>query len=127
MAPRRRPANQPAQQNQGFLDAMYAAFQGMATRARNEQPVEDRKQGYFREFRRAPIPSFNSEGGPQEAEFWLDSIVKHLNTMGVPDEYWVEFAVYKMEGLANTWWKQVKRRMEVAGLTWEQFEMLFNE
>ncbi|XP_024026487.1 uncharacterized protein LOC21406029 [Morus notabilis] len=43
MAPRRRPANQPAQQNQGFLDAMYAAFQGMATRARNERPVENMK------------------------------------------------------------------------------------
>ncbi|EXB29173.1 hypothetical protein L484_019698 [Morus notabilis] len=47
--------------------------------------------------------------------------------MGVPDEYWVEFAVYKIEGLANTWWKQVKRRMDVIGLTWEQFETLFNE
>ncbi|XP_024033010.1 uncharacterized protein LOC112095379 [Morus notabilis] len=32
-----------------------------------------------------------------------------------------------MEGLANTWWKQVKRRMDVTGLTWEQFETLFNE
>ncbi|XP_024026992.1 uncharacterized protein LOC112093198 [Morus notabilis] len=77
MAPRRRPVNQPAQQNQGFLDAMYAAFQGMATIAQTERPVE--------------------------------------------------FAVYKMEGLANTWWKQVKRRMDVTGLTWEQFETLFNE
>ncbi|XP_024023770.1 uncharacterized protein LOC112092271 [Morus notabilis] len=47
--------------------------------------------------------------------------------MGVPEGYWVEFAVYKMEGLANTWWKQVKRRIDVAGLTWEQFETLFNE
>jgi len=60
---------------------MYAAFQGMATRARNERPAGDRKQEYFREFRRAPIPSFNSEGGPQEAEFWIDSIVKHLSTI----------------------------------------------
>ncbi|XP_024028938.1 uncharacterized protein LOC112093846 [Morus notabilis] len=127
MTPHRRPANQPAQQNKGFLDAMYAAFQGMATRAQNERLVEDRKQGYFQEFRRAPIPSFNSEGGPQEAEFWLDSIVKHLSTMGVPYEYWVEFAVYKMGGLVNTWWKQVRRRIDVAGLTWEQFETLFNE
>ncbi|XP_024018677.1 uncharacterized protein LOC112090793 [Morus notabilis] len=81
----------------------------MATRAQNERPVEDRKQGYFQKFRRVPIPSFNSEGGPQEAEFWLDFIVKHLSIMGVPDEYWVEFAVYKMEGLANTWWKQSYR------------------
>ncbi|XP_024018222.1 uncharacterized protein LOC112090644 [Morus notabilis] len=32
-----------------------------------------------------------------------------------------------MEGLANTWWKQVKRRIDVAGLTWEQFETLLNE
>ena len=47
--------------------------------------------------------------------------------MGVPDEYWVEFTVYKMEGLANTWWKQVKRIMDVVGMTWEQFETLFND
>ncbi|XP_024030286.1 uncharacterized protein LOC112094194 [Morus notabilis] len=32
-----------------------------------------------------------------------------------------------MEGLANTWWKPVKRRIDVVGLTWEQFETLFNE
>ena len=64
MAPHHRLGTQPEQPNQGFLDAMYAAFQGMTTRAQNEQPVEDRKQGYFQEFRRAPIPSFNSEGGP---------------------------------------------------------------
>ena len=87
MAPRRRLGNQPEQPNQGFFDAMFTAFQGMATRARNERPAGDRKQEYFREFRRAPIPSFNSEGGPQEAEFWIDSIVKHLSTMGVPNEY----------------------------------------
>ena len=102
MAPRRRLGNQPEQPNQGFFDAMFTAFQGMATRAQNEQPVEDRKQGYFWKFRRAHIPSFNSEGGTQEAEFWIDSIVKHLSTMGVPDKYWVEFVVYKMESLADT-------------------------
>ncbi|XP_024031838.1 uncharacterized protein LOC112094627 [Morus notabilis] len=32
-----------------------------------------------------------------------------------------------MKGLANTWWKQVKRRIDVTGLTWEQFETLFNK
>ncbi|XP_024018441.1 uncharacterized protein LOC112090707 [Morus notabilis] len=109
------------------MDAMYATFQGMATRAQNERLVEDRKHSYFREFRRAPIPAFNSEGGPQEAEYWFDSIVKHLNTIGIPEEYWEEFTVYKMEGRASTWWKQVRRRLDVAGMTWEQFEVLFNE
>ncbi|EXB28509.1 hypothetical protein L484_006131 [Morus notabilis] len=102
MPPRCRSVNQPEPQNQALEFAtaptMYAAFQVMATRAQNERPAEDRKQGYFWEFRRAPIPMFNSEGGPQEAKFLFDFIVKHLNTMEVPDEYWVEFVVYKMEG-----------------------------
>ncbi|XP_024024092.1 uncharacterized protein LOC112092350 [Morus notabilis] len=88
------------------MDAMYAVFQGMATRTQNERPTEDRKQSYFREFRRGHIPTFNSEGGPQEAEYWFDSIVKHLNTMRVPEEYWVEFVVYKLEGQTSTWSKQ---------------------
>ena len=83
------------------MDTMYATFQGMATRAQNERPTEDMKQSYFCEFRHAPIPTFNSEGGRQEAEFWFDSIVKHLNTMGVLEEYWIEFTVYKIEGQAS--------------------------
>ncbi|XP_024025359.1 uncharacterized protein LOC112092721 [Morus notabilis] len=127
MSPRRRSVNQLAPQNQEFMDAMYAAFQDMATRAQNERPTKDRKHSYFREFRRAPIPIFNSEGGPQEAEYWFDSIVKHLNTIRVPKEYWVEFVVYKMEGQASNWWKQVRRRLNVTGMTWEQFKVLFNE
>ncbi|XP_024027959.1 uncharacterized protein LOC112093529 [Morus notabilis] len=127
MPPRRRSINNPAPPNQEFMDAMYAAFRGIATRAQNERPAEDKKQSYFHEFKRAPIPTFNSEGGPQEAEYWFDSIVKHLNTMGVPKEYWIEFAVYKMEGQASNWWKQVRRRLDVAGMTSEQFDVLFNE
>ncbi|EXB66278.1 hypothetical protein L484_003034 [Morus notabilis] len=80
------------------MDAMYVAFQGMATRAQNERPAKDRKQSYFLKFRRGPIPTFNSEGGPQEVEYWFDFIVKYRNTMGIPEEYLVEFTVYKLEG-----------------------------
>jgi len=43
MPPRRRNPNPPATLNEQFMEAMYAAFQGMATRAQNERPVEDRK------------------------------------------------------------------------------------
>ncbi|XP_024027332.1 uncharacterized protein LOC112093353 [Morus notabilis] len=47
--------------------------------------------------------------------------------MRIPEEYWVEFTVYKMDGQASTWWKQVKIRLNVAEMNWEQFEVLFNE
>ncbi|EXB23631.1 Alcohol dehydrogenase-like 6 [Morus notabilis] len=89
MAPRRRPANQPAQPNQGFLDAMYAAFQGMATKAQNERPVEHRKQGYFQEFRRVPIHSFNTKAfgitdfiNPNECNECIQQVVKHITDGG---------------------------------------------
>ncbi|XP_024021742.1 uncharacterized protein LOC112091712 [Morus notabilis] len=47
--------------------------------------------------------------------------------MGVPDEYWVEFAAFKFKGPAGAWWKHIWRIHDVEGLTWEQFEALFNE
>ncbi|XP_024028694.1 uncharacterized protein LOC112093783 [Morus notabilis] len=47
--------------------------------------------------------------------------------MGVPEEYRIEFTVYKMECQASNWWKPVRRRLNVAEMTWEQFETLFNE
>ncbi|XP_024021688.1 uncharacterized protein LOC112091691 [Morus notabilis] len=47
--------------------------------------------------------------------------------MGVPEKYWVEFAVYKFEGQASTWWKQTMRLHDVSTMTWELFEELFNE
>ena len=64
MSPRRRFVYNPAPLNLELMDTMYATFQGMATRAQNERSAEDRKQSYFQEFRRVPIPTFNSEGGP---------------------------------------------------------------
>ncbi|EXB33513.1 hypothetical protein L484_011103 [Morus notabilis] len=43
MLPRRRNPNPSVMPNEQFMEAMYAAFQGMATRAQNERPAEDRK------------------------------------------------------------------------------------
>ncbi|XP_024021738.1 uncharacterized protein LOC112091709 [Morus notabilis] len=127
MPPRRRNPNPPAMPNEQFMEAMYAAFQGMATRAQNECPAEDRKHNYFREYKRSSIPAFTSAGGPQEAEYWFESVSKHLSTMGVPNEHWVEFAAFKFEGPAGAWWKHIRRMHEVEGMTWEQFKALFNE
>ncbi|XP_024021690.1 uncharacterized protein LOC112091693 [Morus notabilis] len=127
MPPRHRAVNPPAVPNEEIMEAMYVTFQGMATRANNDRPAGDRKQGYFLEFICGSIPTFNSEGGPQEAEYLFESIIKYLNTMGVPEEYWVEFAAYKFEGQASTWWKQTRRLHDVSTMTWELFEELFNE
>ncbi|XP_024022358.1 uncharacterized protein LOC21392684 [Morus notabilis] len=74
MPPRRRNLNPPAMPNEQFMEAMYAAFQGMATRAQNERLAEDRKQNYFCEYRRSSIPAFTSAGGPQEAEYWIEKL-----------------------------------------------------
>ncbi|EXB93626.1 hypothetical protein L484_018011 [Morus notabilis] len=91
MPSRRRNPNPLAMPNEQFIEAIYAAFQGMATRAQNERPAEDRKQNYFREYRRSSIPVFTNAGGPEETE--------HLSTMGVPDDYWLEFAAFKLKVL----------------------------
>ncbi|EXB29428.1 hypothetical protein L484_022098 [Morus notabilis] len=127
MPPCRRNPTPPAMPNEQFMEAMYAAFQGMATRAQNERPAEDRKQNYFCEYRRSSIPAFTSAGGLEEAEYWFESVSKHLSTMGVPDEYWVEFTAFKFEGPAGAWWKHIRRMQDVEGMTWEQFEALLNE
>jgi len=37
--------------------------------------------------------------------------------MGVPNEYWVEFATFKFEGLAGAWWKHIRRMQDVEGMT----------
>ncbi|XP_024031635.1 uncharacterized protein LOC112094577 [Morus notabilis] len=113
--------------NEQFMEAMYAAFQGMATRAQNERPADDRKQNYFHEYRRSSIPAFTSADGPQEAVYWFKSVSKHLSTTGVPDEYWVEFTAFKFEGPVGAWWKHIRRMHDVEGMNWEQFEALFNE
>ncbi|XP_024024260.1 uncharacterized protein LOC112092398 [Morus notabilis] len=127
MPPHHRNPNPPAMPNEQFMEAMYAAFLGMATRAQNERPAEDRKHNYFCEYMRSSIPVFTNAGGPEEAEYWFESVSKHLSTMGVPDEYWVEFAAFKFEGPAGAWWKHIRRMQDVEGMTWEQFEALFNE
>ena len=66
--PPRRTGNPPPMVNDDLLNVMYEAFQGMATLTHHERPAEDRKQEYFCEFRRLPIPTFNDERGPQVAD-----------------------------------------------------------
>ena len=112
-------------QNNDLFAAMYRAFQGMATHAQNDNQGGDSKQGYLRDFIQSRAASFNGEAEPKEAEDWFKSIVKHLNTQGVLQEYRVEFASYKFEGQADFWWDRIKRTHDVNTMTWEQFEGLF--
>ena len=86
---------------------MYEAFRGMATRPREEP--SDLKQQYLREFRKVDVPVLKGDGGPERAEAWMETIMKHFDTLGVPNEYRVEFAAYKLEDQAYNWWKQTKR------------------
>ncbi|XP_024028895.1 uncharacterized protein LOC112093831 [Morus notabilis] len=123
MPPRRRNPNPPAMPNEQFMEAMYAAIQGMATRAQNECPAEDRKQNYFYEYKHSSILAFTSVGGPQKAEYWFESVSKHLSTIGVPDEYWVEFITFKFEGPAG----HGIHGPTAKGYDGEEYEAKFNE
>ena len=126
MAPRRRStADVEFGNDESMMRSMFAAFRQMAARARLEDSDVGRRHAYFKEFWRASVLTFDGNGDPQLAEYWLDSIVKHLDTLGVPEEYRVEFAVYKLEGGTNTWWKQAKRLERGGDISWDRFEELF--
>ena len=70
---------------------------------------------------------FNGEGGPQVTNDWLESIQKHLSMIGVPNKNKIEFVAYKFKGHASKWWQQVKKMYNVDNMTWEQFEVLYND
>lgn len=68
---------------------------------------------------------FNGIHDPIVAGIWLKDVKKKLNTLGIPQEFQIEFATYLLEGLAKEWWDLQGDEYDIPNLTWDEFEEIF--
>ncbi|XP_058198469.1 uncharacterized protein LOC131313992 [Rhododendron vialii] len=104
-------------------------LQNLAANPRGLQPrtTPDRTH-LFSEFRKQRPPTFQGAPDPHVADGWIHQIKKMLDTMGVQqgaDQ--VALATYQLEGEADYWWEATKNTVNLATITWTQFEEIFLE
>src|SRR3954466_4372673 len=71
-------------------------------------------------------PVFRCSSEPLEADDWLRSIERKLDTTHVAPDDWVIFAVYFLEGAALQWWENyVAMQPNGHVVTWQEFCVAF--
>ncbi|XP_058741833.1 uncharacterized protein LOC131614234 [Vicia villosa] len=112
--------------------ALAAALQAMAQSVQNNnnQNAGDLQFCNLERFQSNKLPKF--EGGiidPDNAQKWLKAIEKIFRTMGCNEDHKVQFGTHMLEGEAEDWWDNSRRRMKAAGtaITWAVFRVEFLE
>ncbi|KAJ0802805.1 putative nucleotidyltransferase, Ribonuclease H [Helianthus annuus] len=84
---------------------------------------------WISKFQKQKPKSFSHATNPVEARNWIAHVEKIFGVLGVPEQYKVRLATYKLEDDAQTWWegyKQVKGGDDFdANLSWVDFRNIF--
>lgn len=64
--------------------------------------------------------------GPLLAEDWMWKLEKILDSIWVQiDEDRIWLATYPFKSNAEQWWRDIKDRMDLTGMTWADFKIMF--
>ncbi|KAM0049060.1 putative retrotransposon gag domain-containing protein [Helianthus debilis subsp. tardiflorus] len=84
---------------------------------------------WIAKFQKQKPKSFSHATNPIKARNWIVHVEKIFGVLGVPEQYKVRLATYKLEDDAQTWWegyKQVKGGDDFdANLSWVNFRTIF--
>ncbi|XP_072053695.1 uncharacterized protein [Arachis hypogaea] len=72
-------------------------------------------------------PTFRGTLNPTDADNWVQAIKGALQAQQVPEEQWVGFGTYLLQGEAQHWWQGVRRILQPDGvvISWELFREEF--
>ncbi|XP_016487938.1 uncharacterized protein LOC107807973 [Nicotiana tabacum] len=85
------------------------------------------KEVSLQEFLKLKSPKFTGSDNSSDPQSFLDGTLKALCALGCSSERAVELVAYKLEDMANTWYKTIllRRPVGAAPLTWYEFTKLF--
>ncbi|XP_072093102.1 transposon Tf2-1 polyprotein isoform X3 [Arachis hypogaea] len=72
-------------------------------------------------------PTFRGTSNPTDADNWIQAMERALQAQQVPEEQWVEFGTYQLQGEAQYWWQGTRRILQPDGaaIPWEVFRTEF--
>ncbi|XP_072064483.1 uncharacterized protein [Arachis hypogaea] len=72
-------------------------------------------------------PTFRGTSNPTDADNWIQAMERALQAQQVPEEQWVEFGTYQLQGEAQYWWQGTRRILQPDGaaIPWEIFRTEF--
>ncbi|XP_015947606.1 uncharacterized protein LOC107472616, partial [Arachis duranensis] len=71
--------------------------------------------------------TFRGTSNPTDADNWIQAMERALQAQQVPEEQWVEFGTYQLQGEAQYWWQGTRRILhpDGAAIPWEVFRTEF--
>lgn len=81
---------------------------------------------HYERFRKHHPPKFDGGTDPTQVEQWMSMITTILDFMKVQGPERVACATYMFRKDVRIWWEVVTQTRDVATLTWEEFQSLFN-
>ncbi|XP_057734585.1 uncharacterized protein LOC130950036 [Arachis stenosperma] len=72
-------------------------------------------------------PTFRGTSNPTDADNWIQAMERVLQAQQVPEEQWVKFGTYQLQGEAQYWWQGTRRILQPDGaaIPWEVFRTEF--
>ncbi|QHO25224.1 uncharacterized protein DS421_12g379180 [Arachis hypogaea] len=72
-------------------------------------------------------PTFRGTSNPTDTDNWIQAMERALQAQQVPEEQWVEFGTYQLQGEAQYWWQGTRCILQPDGATipWEVFRTEF--
>ncbi|XP_016165238.1 uncharacterized protein LOC107607848 [Arachis ipaensis] len=66
-------------------------------------------------------PTFRRTSNPTDVDNWIQAMERTLQAQQVPEEQWVEFGTYQLQGEAQHWWQGTRRILQPDGavIPWE--------
>ncbi|XP_057723827.1 uncharacterized protein LOC130939765 [Arachis stenosperma] len=73
--------------------------------------------------------TFRRTSNPTDADNWIQATERALQAPQVPEEQWVEFGTYQLQGEAQYWWQRTRRILQPDGaaIPWEVFRTEFHK
>ncbi|XP_057734158.1 uncharacterized protein LOC130949463 [Arachis stenosperma] len=71
--------------------------------------------------------TFRGTSNPTDADNWIQAMERAMQAQQVPEEQWVEFRTYQLQGEAQYWWQKTRRILQPDGVVipWEVFRTKF--
>ncbi|XP_057745134.1 uncharacterized protein LOC130963001 [Arachis stenosperma] len=78
-------------------------------------------------FLKVHLATFKVASNPIDANNWIQTMERALQAQLVPEEQWVEFGTYQLQGEAQYWWQGTRRILQPDGsvFLWEVFRIEF--
>ncbi|XP_016191928.1 uncharacterized protein LOC107632787 [Arachis ipaensis] len=106
--------------------AMQATAEALGNQMNNGNNGNNGDEGLMTlfSFPKVHPPTFRGTSNPTDADNWIQAIKRALQAQQIPEEQWIEFGTYQLQGEAQHWWQGTRRILQPDVRNAKELELL---